>query len=104
MEPTLSRISETMPMISRSDGRSFHLLLADRPVPYPAEKDTGLAERLSLCFWYSCIGRKSPTQSTVVLRPARQLSARNPLLIPAAPAGYEVADSGVIHLHLTFSV
>jgi len=69
MEPTLSRISETMPMISRSDGRSFHLLLADRPVPYPAENDSGPADRLSLCFWYSCVGCKSPTQCTVVLLP-----------------------------------
>jgi hypothetical protein len=68
-EPTLGRLSESMPMISRSDGRNFHLLLADRPLAYPAERETGSTERLSLCFWYSHVGGASRTQSTIVLLP-----------------------------------
>lgn len=39
-------------MISRSDGRTFHLLLADRPVPYPNECESGKTSKLSICFWY----------------------------------------------------
>lgn len=68
-DPTLSRMSESMPMISRSDGRNFHLLLADRPLAYPAERDTGSTEKLSVCFWYSHVGGKTPIQSTIVLLP-----------------------------------
>lgn len=68
-EPTLHRMSESMPMISRSDGRTFHLLLADRPLPYPIEGDTGPAQKLSICFWYSYVGGRSLTESTVVLVP-----------------------------------
>ncbi|HEY1482078.1 MAG TPA: hypothetical protein VGF19_05070, partial [Candidatus Acidoferrum sp.] len=33
----LCRLCEGIPMISRSDGKLFHLLLADHPIPYPAE-------------------------------------------------------------------
>jgi hypothetical protein len=68
VEPTLCRMCESMPMISRSDGRNFHLLLADRPLPFPVEKD-GPADRLSVCFWYVYESGKSLAGSTVVLLP-----------------------------------
>lgn len=71
VEPTLARLSESMPMISRSDGRNFHLLLADRPLPFPVEKDDP-ADRLSLCFWYVYENGKSLAGSTVVLFPDTQ--------------------------------
>lgn len=68
-EPTLSRMSESMPMISRSDGRNFHLLLADRPLAYPAERNTGSTDKLSVCFWYSHVGGAASNQSTIVVLP-----------------------------------
>lgn len=71
VEPTLSRMSESMPMISRSDGRNFHLLLADRPLPFPVEKD-GPSDRISLCFWYVYENGKSFAGSTVVILPDLQ--------------------------------
>jgi hypothetical protein len=38
-------------MISRSDGETFHLLLADRPVPYADEASSlGTARQISVCF------------------------------------------------------
>lgn len=40
-EGLLCRMCEGVPMISRSDGKHFHLFLADQPVPYPAEKRPG---------------------------------------------------------------
>jgi hypothetical protein len=68
VEPTLYRMSEGMPMVSRSDGRNFHLLLADRPLPFPVEKDDP-ANRLSLCFWYVYENGRSLAGSTVVILP-----------------------------------
>jgi hypothetical protein len=42
----LCRLCEGIPMISRSDGNLFHLLLADRPIPYPAESKSDASEKL----------------------------------------------------------
>jgi hypothetical protein len=39
-------------MISRSDCRNFHLLLADRPLAYPMERDKDPMPMTSVCFWY----------------------------------------------------
>ena len=69
--PLLVRMSEGMPMISRSDGRSFHLVLADRPLPYPAERNSGDTGELSLYFWYCCGDAKNPVRSSLVLVPGR---------------------------------
>ena len=66
-EPLLSRLSEGMPMISRSDGRNFHLMLADRPLPYPAELGAGPSQTVSVCFWYTYGEEKAETKSAVVL-------------------------------------
>lgn len=65
----LCRMCEGLPMISRSDGDQFHLLLADRPVPYPNEKQAGPAERLSVYYWYSHVRTDSQTRATVVVLP-----------------------------------
>ncbi|HXH67015.1 MAG TPA: hypothetical protein VNI81_07425 [Candidatus Limnocylindrales bacterium] len=54
-------------MISRSDGRNFHLLLADRPLPYPAERASGPTRTISVCFWYLYGDETSATKSTVVI-------------------------------------
>jgi hypothetical protein len=54
-------------MISRSDGRTFHLLLADRPLHYPMELGAGTTETVSVCFWYAYGEQKTATKSAVVL-------------------------------------
>jgi len=64
--PLLNRLCEGLPMISRSDGSSFHLLLADRPLPYPNERSAGPTRKISVCFWYSHVSRPTVTNSTVV--------------------------------------
>ena len=66
-EALLSRFSEGIPMISRSDGRNFHLLLADRPLPYPAERGVGPTRMVSVCFWYLYGPDRNATKSAVVL-------------------------------------
>jgi len=71
-EAFLSRLSEGMPMISRSDGKTFHLLLADRPLPYPAERLTGPTQTTSVCFWYVYGKEMSATKSTVVVFECRE--------------------------------
>jgi hypothetical protein len=63
----LTRISEGMPMISRSDGCTFHLLLADRPLPCPMERTYGVTRITSLCFWYLYGAEGARTKSAVVL-------------------------------------
>jgi len=55
-----------MPMISRSDGRNFHLLLADGPLAYPMERGEDPRPLTSVCFWY-VYGEEGATKSTVVL-------------------------------------
>jgi hypothetical protein len=56
-----------MPMISRSDGCTFHLLLADRPLPYPMERTYGVTRITSFCFWHVYGAKGAKTKSTVVL-------------------------------------
>jgi hypothetical protein len=65
----LCRLSEGMPMISRSDGKTFHLLLSDGPIPYPIERKFGKTKRVSVCFWYSHGCDSQSTCSTVVVLP-----------------------------------
>ena len=74
-DPLLLRMNEGMPMISRSDGKNFHLVLADRPLPYPAECASGQSEEKSLCFWYSYRNSGSANRSTVVLVPSKAKGA-----------------------------
>jgi hypothetical protein len=54
-------------MISRSDGRNFHLLLADRPLPYPMELSAEPTQMVSVCFWYAYGEQQAETKSAVVL-------------------------------------
>jgi hypothetical protein len=63
----LCRRCEGIPMISRSDGKTFHLLLADYPARYPAERASGKTEKISVCFWYSHVLDSGSTGSTVVI-------------------------------------
>jgi hypothetical protein len=66
-QAVLARLCEGLPMISRSDRKSFHLLLADRPLPYPIERTAGSTGQISVCFWYSHIRQPKRTFSTIVV-------------------------------------
>ena len=68
-QAVLGRLCEGLPMISRSDGETFHLLLADRPLPYPIERAAGSTRQISVCFWYSHVRQPKTTLSTVVILP-----------------------------------
>jgi hypothetical protein len=48
----LDRPNNEGPMISRSDGESFHLVLGDRPISFPAEKSSGRTGMMTAGFWY----------------------------------------------------
>jgi hypothetical protein len=48
----LERLNDEGPMISRSDGESFHLVLGDRPISFPAEKSSGRTATMTAGFWY----------------------------------------------------
>jgi hypothetical protein len=61
-------------MISRSDGQTFHLFLADRPLPYPLERAAGSTGKVSLCFWYAHDRKPEGTLSTIVILAAPRLN------------------------------
>ena len=69
----LWRLCESMPMISRSDGKTFHVLLADRPLVYPQERHSSAPSCVSVCFWYSHVATGSTTHAVVVLLPDARL-------------------------------
>jgi hypothetical protein len=48
----LDRLNDEGPIISRSDGESFHLVLGGRPISFPAEKSSGKTEMMTAGFWY----------------------------------------------------
>jgi hypothetical protein len=56
-------------MISRSDGKLFHLVLADRPAVYPAERKFRRTCKLSVFFWYSHISNADCTRTSLVILP-----------------------------------
>lgn len=53
-------------MISRSEGETSHLLLADRP--HPLERAARPTHKISACFWYAQVRQPKRTFSTMVLR------------------------------------
>ena len=58
-------------MISRSDGKYFHLFLADQPSPYPAERGTKKTDMVSVCFWYVHASKGQSTHTSVVVLPGK---------------------------------
>ena len=62
-------------MISRSDGETFHVLLADRPIPYPIETAAGPTNRITACYWYAHVGGFDRTRSTIVVLPSRDTNS-----------------------------
>ena len=71
-EGLLCRMCEGVPMISRSDGKCFHLLLADQPLPYPAERGGERSDLVSVCFWYAHAGNGHKTRTSVVVLPGKK--------------------------------
>jgi hypothetical protein len=65
-EGVLWRLSEGFPMISRSDGETYHLLLADRQRAYPAELSFRTSA-LSLCFMYEHLATGNTTHVALVV-------------------------------------
>jgi len=50
--PFVERINDCATLISRSDGETFHLVLGDRPIAYPAEKSPRKTNMVIARFWY----------------------------------------------------
>jgi hypothetical protein len=87
----LDRLNNEGPMISRSDGESFHLVLGDRPISFPAEKSSGRTATMTAGFWYvsepkarslvagECTGTKGFTETVVVI--LRKPPKRGPALM-----------------------
>jgi hypothetical protein len=63
----LERLNEWGPMISRSDGINFHLVLGDRPIEYPSERAAGKSEMKSAGFWYVHEANGDSTETVVVI-------------------------------------
>jgi hypothetical protein len=61
------RLNECGPVISRSDGLNFHLVLGDRPIEYPAERNAGKCEVKSVGFWYVHEANGGSTDTVVVI-------------------------------------
>jgi hypothetical protein len=70
--PVVERLNEADPVISRSDGESFHLVLGDKPIFFPAEKSSGKSGMMTAGFWYVKDGNDEATHVTetvvVILR------------------------------------
>jgi hypothetical protein len=69
----LERLNEWGPVISRSDGVNFHLVLGDRPIEYPSERESGKSDMKSAGFWYVHEANGDSTETVVVIlrRPPR---------------------------------
>jgi hypothetical protein len=65
--------NEWGPIVSRSDGVNFHLVLGDRPIFYPARLATGTKQMMSAGFWYVHEANGASTEAVVVIlrRPPR---------------------------------
>ncbi len=59
------QLNATLPVISRSDGASYHLVMGDKPISYPAEKSAGQSDMKSVGFWY--LHEANPCTETVVV-------------------------------------
>jgi len=65
---TLARLNQWGPMISRSDGVNFHIVLGDRPIEFPAERAAGKTEMMSAGYWYLHEANGGSLETVVVIR------------------------------------
>jgi hypothetical protein len=65
--------NEWGPIVSRSDGVNFHLVLGDRPISYPAKSPIVCRQMMSVGFWYVHEANGASTEAVVVIlrRPPR---------------------------------
>ena len=63
----LERLNECGPIISRSDGLNFHLVLGDRPIEYPAEGASGKTVMMSAGFWYIHEANGGSAETVVII-------------------------------------
>ena len=63
----IERLHEWGPVISRSDGRLFHLVLGDKPIEYPQERSAGHSNMKSIGFWYLHEANGGSTETVVVI-------------------------------------
>jgi len=63
----LERLNEWGPIISRSDGRNFHLVMGDRPIVYTQERASSKGEQRSAGFWYVHEANGGSTETVVVI-------------------------------------
>jgi hypothetical protein len=65
--------NECGPIVSRSDGINFHLVLGDRPIAYPAKQAAAKTELLSAGFWYvhEANGESNEVVVVILRRPPR---------------------------------
>ena len=91
----LGRLCESMPMISRSDGKTFHVLLADRPLVYPQERTSATPSCVSVCFWYSHVATGSTTHAVVVILPDARLG--QPVLFRVIDSVADLLAAELLH-------
>jgi hypothetical protein len=75
----LARPDESVPIVSRSDGVNFHLVLGGKPIEYPAKVAKGKTGMMSVGFWYVHEANGGLTESVVVL--LRKPPRREPALL-----------------------
>jgi hypothetical protein len=65
--------NEWGPIVSRSDGVNFHLVLGDRPIAYPTKHATAKTEAMSVGFWYvhEANGESNEVVVVILRRPPR---------------------------------
>ena len=63
----VERLHEWGPVISRSDGRLFHIVLGDKPIEYPHERSAGHSDMKSVGFWCLHEANGGSTEAVVVI-------------------------------------
>lgn len=76
----LERVNKESPIISRSDGLNFHLVLGSQPIGYPPRRPGGRGY-CSAGFWYVHEGPQVSSEIVVVLVRDRFLTERSLLQI-----------------------
>jgi hypothetical protein len=82
----LERLNDEGPMISRSDGESFHLVLGDRPISFPAEKTSGKTSMMTAGFWYVS-ERKTGSQESAEFAGTKGLTETVVVILRKPPKG-----------------
>lgn len=104
----VERLNKCSPVISRSDGESFHLVLGDRPISFPADRWSGKASMTTAGFWYVSEQDRldnAPTKSVVVVlgAPVRGLPLLNRLEFVADRLSEQLVKHGQLGTYYELS-